>query len=320
MPAQDFIGLVGPEYEMDVERGHIRRFARAMNAPLAEFTEGRHPVIPATFLVSTAYTWGYSLERPRGTLFEQIDHDLSVSLHAGESFQYHGPLPRAGDRFRCRASLEDVKVRAGGRGGDLTFITVLTEYRNERGELAVEQRSTSVTTGQAPNDEGWEVDLPEYDPDYPSHDPDDCFAELKRQGWDDLREGSGPGQLTAPPLRLRDIVHFQGVVGEDDPLHHDFSWANKHDYPSVFGLGTHQASLIAGYAAHWLDPNAVRAYSARFRNIIWPGDEMTYNGMVERKYQNPDSGQRMVDLALDCRRANGEVLVDVRMTLDLGPG
>jgi len=65
MPAKDFIGLTGPEYEMDVERGRIRDFAKAMSAPLPEFTTNRNPVIPATFLVTTPYTWGYSLERPR---------------------------------------------------------------------------------------------------------------------------------------------------------------------------------------------------------------------------------------------------------------
>ena len=87
MPARDFIGLTGPEYEMDIERGKIRDFARAMHAPLHEFIEGRNPLMPATFLITAAYTWGYSLERPRGTVFEQLDHDLSVPLHAEEAYE-----------------------------------------------------------------------------------------------------------------------------------------------------------------------------------------------------------------------------------------
>ena len=161
MPAQDHIGLTGPDYEMEVERGHIRRFARAMSAPLAEFLDGRHPIIPATFLVSTPYTWGYSLERPRGTVLENLDHDLSVSLHAEESFRFHGPLPRAGDRFTCRVSLEDVRVKSGGRGGDLTFLTLLNEYLDADGVVVVEQRSTSVTTARAPSSEDWQIELPE---------------------------------------------------------------------------------------------------------------------------------------------------------------
>ena len=316
MPAQDFIGVTGPEYEMDVERGHIRKFAHAMSAPLTEFVDGRNPVIPATYLVSTAYTWGYSLERPRGTALQQIDHDLTVSLHAEESFQFHGGLPRGGDRFICRASLEDVKIKSGGRGGDLTFLTLLTEYRDQQGKLAVEQRSTSVTTAHAPSDAGWEVELPDYDPDYPSSDPADYFAALERSDWNQLLQGKGPGRIDAGPLLMRDIVRFQGVVGEDDALHHDQVWARKNKYPSVFGLGTHQASLLAGYAAHWLDPTAVRQYRARFRNIIWPGEVLCYEGTVAQKYHDPENGNRMVDLDLRCTRVNGEILVEVLMTLE----
>ena len=319
MPAQDHIGLTGPEYEMDVERGHIRRFARAMSAPLPEFVEGRKPVIPATFLVSAPYTWGYSLERPRGTEFADIDHDLSVSLHAEEAFVFHGPPPRGGDRLICRSTLESVTTKAGGRGGDLTFLTVLTEYRDPDRRLRVEQRSTSVTTAVAPSEGDWEVDLPDYAPDYPNKDPDNYFAGIERRQWDDLAAGQGPGEISGAVLQLGDIVRFQGVVGEDDALHHDTVWAAKFGYPSVFGLGTHLASLLAGYAASWLQPSAVRAFRARFHNVSWPGDSLRYRGVVARKYR--DAGeQRMADLRLECLRENGEMLVEAWMTLNFDDG
>ncbi|MEM7562889.1 MAG: MaoC family dehydratase N-terminal domain-containing protein [Pseudomonadota bacterium] len=316
MPAQDSIGLTGPDYEMDVERGHIRRFARAMGASVEAFTRGYHPVIPATYLVSVPYTWGYSMERPRGTVFADIDHDLTVSLHAEESFHFLGDLPRAGDRFTCRSILEDVKVKSGGRGGDLTFLVMLTEYRNQSGKLVVEQRSTSVTTGQSPSSDDWQVDLPEYDPEYPDSEPVDYFVSVGRECWSQLEVGKGPGKVETGALLLRDIVRFQGVVGEDDALHHDFAWARKFDYPGVFGLGTHQASLLAGYAAHWLDPQAVRYYRARFKSIIWPGDKLSYEGLVVKKYRNEISGKPAVDVQLKCRRENGELLVEVDMTLE----
>ena len=37
MSLEGYIGLTGPEYEMDVERGKIREFAKASHAPI------RHP-------------------------------------------------------------------------------------------------------------------------------------------------------------------------------------------------------------------------------------------------------------------------------------
>lgn len=317
MTAEDAIGLAGPEYEMDIERGKIRDFARAMHAPLPEYLEGRRPPIPATFLITAAYSWGYSLERPRGTVFEQIDHDLSVPLHAEESFTFHRALPRAGDRLRCQASIEDVHRKQGGRGGELTFLTMLTEFRDAAGELVAEERSTTVTTANSPDAGDWSVDIPDYRPDYPENlDPGDPFAQIDRIGWDQLESGAGPGKIETGPLRIGDIVRFQGVVGEDNPLHYDLVWANSRGYPNVFGLGSHQASMLAAYAAHWLDPAAVRFFKARFRNVYWPGEPLAYEAVVARKYRDAASGHRMAELELACTRNDNDPVVDVWMTLD----
>ncbi|MCP4387569.1 MAG: hypothetical protein GY802_04680 [Gammaproteobacteria bacterium] len=317
MPAEDSIGLHGPEYQMDIERGKIRDFARAMNAPLAEFIEGEHPLVPATFLITAAYSWGYSLERPRGTAFEQIDHDLSVPLHAEESFVFHQALPRAGDRLLCRASLENVWRKQGGRGGDLCFLTMLTEFRAQDGTLIAEERSTTVTTENAPETGDWSVDLPDYRPDYPAElDPGDPFAHIRRCAWEDIESGSNPGTVETGPLLIGDIVRFQSVVGEDNPLHYDLVWARTCGYPNVFGLGSHQASMLAGLAAHWLDPAAIRFFKARFRNVYWPGEPLAYDIVVERKYRDQDNGHRMLDLRLHCTRNDNEAIVDAWMSLD----
>jgi acyl dehydratase len=317
MPAEDAVGLTGPEYEMDIERGKIREFARAMHAPLPEYIDGRNPLIPPTFLITAAYTWGYTLERPRGTVFAQIDHDLSVPLHAEESFAFHTTLPRAGDRLICRASLEDVRRKQGGRGGELTFLTMLTEFQDESGTLVAEERSTTVTAGNAPDKDDWNVEIPIYQPDYPEDlDPGDPFLEIVRVSWEDLVEGDGPGKIDAGPLRIGDIVRFQSVVGEDNPLHYDVTWAEAMGYPNVFGLGSHQASILAAYAAHWLDPAAVRYYKARFRNVYWPGEPLSYDLNVSRKYKDKESDHRMLDLTLGCTRYGSDPVVDAWMTLD----
>ena len=40
MALADQVGLTGPEYEVDIERGKIREFSRAMQAQLPEFLDG----------------------------------------------------------------------------------------------------------------------------------------------------------------------------------------------------------------------------------------------------------------------------------------
>ncbi len=316
MPAEDSIGLQGPEYTMDIERGKLREFARAMNAPLHEFINDENPPVPATFLITAAYSWGYSLERPRGTAFEQIDHDLSVPLHAEESFIFHGPLPRAGDRLRCRASLENVWRKQGGRGGKLTFLTMLTEFRNDGGELVAEERSTTVTTANAPDGSDWDVDIPDYHPDYPEDlDPGDPFAFIERVGWNNIEVGEKKA-IELGPLHIGDIVRFQAAVGEDNPLHYDLAWVKVLGYPNVFGLGSHQASQLAAMAAHWFDPGTVAAYKARFRNVFWPGESLTYTVEVINKFCDEVSAHRLLELQLACNRDNGDPVVDAWLTLD----
>ena len=80
----------------------------------------------------------------------------------------------------------------------------------------------------------------------------------------------------------------------------------------------HQASALAAYAAHWLDPAAVRSFRARFLNVYWPGDAMTYDITVARKYRDDETGHCMVDLELACSRPSGDRLVEAWMTLNLG--
>ena len=200
MPAQDFIGLTGPEYEMDVERGAIRNYAKASHAPIPAYLEGRNPVIPPTFLITAGYTWGYTMERPRGTVFETIDHDFSVPLHAEESFEFHAPLPRAGDRLRCVSSVENVTTKTGSQGGDLTFLVMLTTYHDEAGALVAEQRSTTVTTTNAPDEGAWDVAIPTYEPHYDTIDGTDPLAGLCHQSpnwlWVNARGRSMRGRCS----------------------------------------------------------------------------------------------------------------------------
>lgn len=312
MALVDHIGLTGPGFQVDIERGKIREFARAMSAPLPEFTVGPNPLIPATFLVCAPYTWGYTLERPRGTVFEKIGHNPAVSLHAEESFRFRGPLLRAGDRLTATASLEDVREKHGGNGGKMTFLTTLIEYRDLSGSVRAEQRTVGVVTSDTPGAGEWSFDLPEYRPNYDGLDPQTLFGMVRRSTFDDLSVGSGPGMVDAGPLMIQDIVRFQGVVGEDDPLHHDRIWAKRNGYPQVFGLGTHQASLMCSYAAHWIAPGTVRTFKVRFKSVCWPGDRLMYEGNVA----SLDRASQTATLHLTCSRNNGDLVNEAWMDCD----
>jgi hypothetical protein len=134
-------------YTMPIERGKIREFARAAMAPDPAY-DAPDAVVPPTFLTTASLTW-----EPPGELdLGDLELDLRRVLHGEEEYVFHGPLPRAGQTLEVTTRLGDVYRKPGRRGGDLTFVTIVHEFRSTAGELVAEQRTTLVQTSQAPEE------------------------------------------------------------------------------------------------------------------------------------------------------------------------
>jgi hypothetical protein len=132
------LGATGTPFVLDVERGKIREFARATFAPVPEEDS---PVTPPTFL-TTAFHWQSADSDP----WEQVRMDPSRGLHAEQEFVFHGPPPRAGDRLVGRSRIAEVYEKQGKRGGTMTFVVMVTEFRDGTGRLVAESRLTGVET------------------------------------------------------------------------------------------------------------------------------------------------------------------------------
>ena len=123
---------------LEVERGKIREFARATFAPVPE---DERPVAPPTFL-TTAFHWQSDASDP----WEKVRMDPSRGLHAEQEFVFHGPPPRAGDRLTGTSRIEEIYDKTGKRGGTMTFVVMVTEFRDDSGRLVAESRLTGVET------------------------------------------------------------------------------------------------------------------------------------------------------------------------------
>ena len=49
-----------------------------------------------------------------------------------------------------RTRVEDILEKEGRRGGTMTFVITVTEFRDDDGRLVAEARSTAIETGRAP--------------------------------------------------------------------------------------------------------------------------------------------------------------------------
>ncbi|MFJ8861833.1 MaoC family dehydratase N-terminal domain-containing protein [Streptomyces sp. NPDC102451] len=136
-------------FEVGVERGKIREFARAAMSENAAYLSAE-PVVPPTFLTTAGFFWQPAESKA------QAAHGLDPqrTLHAEQEYVFHGVPPRGGQTLTATARVTERYEKQGRRGGRLTFVTMVTEFRDEHGALVAEQRSTAVETSQAPKEEG----------------------------------------------------------------------------------------------------------------------------------------------------------------------
>lgn len=141
------VGLADEPFEMVLERGKIREFARATMSSHPAYLTDPAPVIPPTFLTTTSF-WA----PPGRSVFARIRLDLRRVLHGGQEYTFYGPPPRAGTTLTVQTRVADVFEKQGRRGGTMTFVVTVTEFRDPTGRLVAEARSTVIETGRPPTD------------------------------------------------------------------------------------------------------------------------------------------------------------------------
>lgn len=137
---QRAVGLAGPTVTVEVEKGAILKFARAIgddnplwnDEPAARKSPYGGLIAPPTFLRSV------------GTVRPQLPFDLPFNrlLDGGSDWEYFEPV-RAGDRIRSVARITALTERSG-RLGVMLFMTTLTTYTNQFDQVVATQTSTLI--------------------------------------------------------------------------------------------------------------------------------------------------------------------------------
>jgi hypothetical protein len=133
-------------YEVLIERGKVREFARAMQSENPAY-EGDQAVIPPTFL-ATAALWA-----PPGARAD-AGFDRARLLHGQQEFTFHGPVPRVGTVLQASERVESRYEKQGKRGGTMRFAVLVTEFRDGAGTLVAEGRSTLIERAAPPKKDG----------------------------------------------------------------------------------------------------------------------------------------------------------------------
>jgi hypothetical protein len=140
---KDMVGRTGPKFDMVVERGKIREFARATGSDRPEYLDDPEAVSPATFLTTVAF-W----QPPEANdLYSQLDIDLRRLLHGEQEFVFWREPPSAGTTLHCQTVVEEIYEKEGRRGGVMTFVVMRTDFTDDDGEVVAQSRSTAIETG-----------------------------------------------------------------------------------------------------------------------------------------------------------------------------
>jgi acyl dehydratase len=134
------IGRKGPAVTVEVEKGAIQAFSRAIgdDNPLfndeAAARRGRYGglVAPPTFLRSV------------GSVRPELPFELPFTrlLDGGSDWEYFEPV-RPGDRITSASQITDIAERTG-RAGLMLFMTIVITYRNQFDHLVATQTSTTI--------------------------------------------------------------------------------------------------------------------------------------------------------------------------------
>ena len=131
--------------QIPIERGKIREFARACMTKNADYVDDAQPAVPPTFLTTTNF-WMTAGTSP----LAKLDIDLKRLLHGGQEYVFHGPPPRAGTELTAQTRVDKIYEKEGKRGGTMTFVETVTEFKDASGKVVAEARATAIETGQAP--------------------------------------------------------------------------------------------------------------------------------------------------------------------------
>jgi hypothetical protein len=151
MADQSAIGAEGTAFDLEIERGKIREFARATLSSHSAYLDDPHPVSPPTFL-TTMFFW--QEDAPGHNPWPLVRLDPKRGMHAEQEYVFYGPPPRAGAHLTCQSRIEGVFSKEGRRGGRLTFAVMVTEFHDKAtGALVARARMTGVETEKPPETE-----------------------------------------------------------------------------------------------------------------------------------------------------------------------
>lgn len=103
--------------------------------------------------------------------------------------------------------------------------------------------------------------------------------------FEDVSVGDASPEIHVGEITRTMIVRYAGASGDFNPIHHDEVFATEAGLPSIFAMGMMNAGFVAHLLQDWMGLGNVRKYSVKFKERVWPGDQLKGKGTVVSKAQ-----------------------------------
>lgn len=138
-----FIGHRLPAFSVEVEKGRLKFFAKAIGQTDPVYTDpaaakaAGHPALP----VPPTFLFCLQMDAPNpGALRELLDIPIAKVLHGEQRFTYHA-MAYAGDTLHFEQRITDIYAK---KGGLLEFIVAETRVSNQHGKHVADLQGTTV--------------------------------------------------------------------------------------------------------------------------------------------------------------------------------
>jgi hypothetical protein len=134
-------GSVYPAFEYTLERGKLREFLLAVEDDNPAY-RADDPPLPPTYPILFTFWGSGGLEG----MLKELGVELQNVLHSEQEYEYLAPI-HLGDTVTGQTTLADIYTRGGGMGS-MEFLEFVTEYRNQRDEQVLKERSLIIVRGE----------------------------------------------------------------------------------------------------------------------------------------------------------------------------
>lgn len=137
------IGLKSPPHTVEVEKGRLRFFAKAIGETNPIYTDEAAAKTAGYASLPAPPTFVFCLDMEKPNPFEDLETmgiNLGKVLHAEQNFTYHAPI-YAGDSLTFETHVSDIYEK---KDGALEFVIQDCSVKNQTGALVAELRRTIV--------------------------------------------------------------------------------------------------------------------------------------------------------------------------------